>query len=198
MQPPSAEPTQPPSTPPIRTPTQAPMPMQPPSPKPTLAPTRIEPVGDCVPEDDCSKNTLCSVDWTIYCQSLRSTCPTPYCKRSGATAPAPATVPTPAPSASRRRPSSIPSSCVPEDDCTKNTFCTMDWTTYCRAAASVCPTPFCKKRPSLSQAASVQRHLRSSSHVLQPDAGSSLIQQQQQLNMTLEAVEEPEVQHSEL
>merc|ERR1712226_1602156 len=49
----SGDPSSP--TPPALMPTQAPRPTQ----VPTTAPTRSELVGDCVPQDDCSKNTLC-------------------------------------------------------------------------------------------------------------------------------------------
>merc|ERR1719436_5266 len=62
-------------TPPVSSPLPAPMP-SPPSPQPG---------GACVPETDCSKNTLCTTDWTAYCNSLAlaNLCSGPYCRSGG-------------------------------------------------------------------------------------------------------------------
>merc|ERR1711972_243998 len=61
-------------TPLVPLPLPAPMPL-PPSPQPS---------GICVPEMDCSKNTLCTLDWTAFCSglALANSCSGPYC-RSG-------------------------------------------------------------------------------------------------------------------
>ena len=49
---------------------------------PSAAPTPAPSGGACVPETDCSKNTLCTGDWTAYCSALAlaNVCSGPYCK----------------------------------------------------------------------------------------------------------------------
>merc|ERR1711972_290794 len=53
-------------------------------PSPSPPPPPPQSGGACVPETDCSKNSLCNMDWTSYCSSLASAnlCLGPYC-RSG-------------------------------------------------------------------------------------------------------------------
>jgi len=66
--------------------TPSPTPLMP-SPLPTPLPSPPSPQsgGACVPETDCSKNTLCTVDWASYCNSLAlaSLCSGPYCRSGG-------------------------------------------------------------------------------------------------------------------
>jgi len=62
-----------------------PMPSPPPAvPAPLPSPPSPPSSGSCVPETDCSKNTLCTIDWTAFCSglALANSCAGPYC-RSG-------------------------------------------------------------------------------------------------------------------
>jgi len=78
---PSPLPVSPPSPPSPATPVPMPSPT-PLVPSPLPAPPPPAPGGACVPETDCSKNTLCTLDWTSYCNSLAlaNVCSGPYCK----------------------------------------------------------------------------------------------------------------------
>uniref|UniRef100_A0A7S4SY22 Uncharacterized protein n=1 Tax=Alexandrium monilatum TaxID=311494 RepID=A0A7S4SY22_9DINO len=153
---PSATPTTPaPLSTPAASPTPNPTvaPVTPPQPAPTPA---LE--GACVTEDDCSKNSQCKVNWDVYCGSLASTCPAPFCKR--------------VPSAPQ---------CVTEGDCSKNPRCDVSWDAYCAALASSCPAPYCRMAaPSLASRRALviasPRRLRSAQRHVQPGLGSSFIQ----------------------
>lgn len=163
---PTAAPTQAPAGPPSLAPTQAPTPSPRPAPTPVPAPGGNPPApsGACVTEDDCSKNSLCSADFGVYCGASASTCPKPYCKRA----------------------SSLPPPCVAEDDCSKNSLCSGNWGAYCAALAAACPAPYCKRAAaSLAEQtpASTPRRLRSAAaRVLQPGLGNSFIQRGDKLH----------------
>merc|ERR1719188_1855252 len=67
-------------------PLPSPTPLVPsPLPAPMPSPPSPQPGGACVPETDCSKNTLCTTDWTAFCNSLAlaNLCSGPYCRSGG-------------------------------------------------------------------------------------------------------------------
>jgi len=85
-------------TPPPAPRVPAPLPAPPPpsaTPAPAPSPAPLVPAplpapsppsgGACVPETDCSKNALCTVDFTAFCSALAlaNSCSGPYCKSGG-------------------------------------------------------------------------------------------------------------------